>query len=585
MALKLKLKVRPTDSSTNPPSLRNEEDITTKKAPTESPHIPSKRTVEVKEPNQEEKPKKLKLSLSKSKPTHTSDNVNKPRFVPRVRIKPTRIPGEGYDSEAPDLEDDPLIEQGIVLRFLDDTNLEFVHNAVESGDLTGLNVKWITRDKAVVNVNGTLYSARLIDLPTLVEVYKTVDKKNILKNMDVSQILLVLHTINPTQLNTEKDFEVPDELLFKHPFYDHAKNHEVPRKRYVSRNGVLDPFKDVYRRFRPTRADHRVIQDIEDRVDALIKLDNEAEESHFELVNPSSIPKYGHLSNSPSAAASPYPESVNQRLDKQLRFESEGASESKKQSIQGGINVFETRAEEDNQLNEDDFEINLEEELNKVLDDKDPLADHQVVTVSPEMAEVLQDKGALLEGTYGGDGEASDELLFGEVVDDDGDDDEDDGGQEGLGANDDEEGEEDDEEEDDDEDEDDEEKGHGKGSLSHSKLLEEEITELEKVVEKHKKNLSSTTDTMMKMKLQSNISSLKASLEQKKRDLSKSIVNEETSEKNSVEDRFDAESSSDKTSGSRLKGVEEDAGDDEEAEDVDGSDNNNDSADSIDDLF
>ncbi|KAG5417673.1 hypothetical protein I9W82_005309 [Candida metapsilosis] len=593
MALKLKLKVRPTESPGNQSPSRNEDP--TPKAPTlkiKPPQTSSKRTLEAKEPSKEEKPKKLKLSLSKGKPNIPSGG-SKSQFAPRVRIKPTRIPGEGYDSEAPDLEDDPLIEQGIVLRFLNDTNLEFVHNAVESGDLTGLNVKWITREKAVVNINGTLYSARLIDLPTLVEVYKTVDKKNILKNFDVSQILLVLHKINPTQLNTETDFEVPEEYLFKHPFYDHVKNHEVPRKRSVYRNGVLEPFKDVYRRFRPTRADHRVIQDIEDRVDALIKLDNEAEESHFELIDASSYTKYGHISNSPSGVPSPYPESLSQKFDKSSKLNLEGVSDSgnRYQTIQGSSDVADTREDQDPALNDDDFEINLEEELNKVLDDKDASTDHQVVTVSPQMAEILQDKGALVEGSFpedDDDGNASDELLFGEVDDDDDDEEEDQEEGEGAVADEDDDGDDGDEEDDEDGDdeEDDEDKGLGKESFSHTKLLEEEITELEKAVEKHRKNLSSTTDTMMKMKLQSNISSLKASLEQKKRDLSRSNENEGAFHRSSVGGQFDAETFSDKNSDHSIRDREEDAADDDEdAEEAEGSDNNNDSSGSIDDLF
>ncbi|CAD1808526.1 TAFII55 protein conserved region family protein [Candida parapsilosis] len=607
MALKLKLKVQSTEAPGNQ-SGKNEDHE--RKPPTlkiKTPQASSTKRA-LTEPIDGEKPKKLKLSLSKNKSAQ-SGNVSKPKFVPRVRIKPTRIPGEGYDSEAPDLEDDPLIEQGIVLRFLDDANLEFVHNAVESGDLTGLNVKWITRDKAVVNVNGTLYSARLIDLPTLVEVYKTIDKKNILKNLDVSQILLVLHTINPTQLNTEKDFEVPDGLLFKHPFYDHVKNQEVPRKRSVYRNGVLEPFKDVYRRLRPTRADHRVIQDIEERVDALIKLDNEAEESHFELVDPQSYPKYGHASHTPSAVASPYPEPTNQGSDKIARVESGNDLNNFGEDDAHDTNkVLEQGAQAEYVLDEDDFEVNLEEELNKVLDGKETSSDQQVVTVSPEMAEMLQSKGALVEG------DMSEELLFGELDDDDDDEDEGEEGEEGDGVaegNEGQEGEEGDEEEDEEDEEEDEEeedyydKGQGKESLSHSKLLEEEITELEKVVEKHKKNLSSTTDQMTKMKLQSNISSLRASLEQKKRDLSKSIESEQSLQNTEPSDSGLRGVRPSRSSESRGKEAGADAGDDDDNDDDDNDDdddeeeeeeedgaeeedalvNHNDSGDSIDDLF
>ena len=65
--------------------------------------------------------KKLKLNLSSKKHKPSTDEllkgISKPRTVPKVRVKPTRVPGEGYDSEAPDVEDDPLLEQGIIIRF------------------------------------------------------------------------------------------------------------------------------------------------------------------------------------------------------------------------------------------------------------------------------------------------------------------------------------------------------------------------------------------------------------------------------------------------------------------------------------
>ena len=106
---------------------------------------------------------------------------------------------------------------------MNDVNLDFVHNAVDSGDLTGLNVKWVTKEKAVVKVNDTLYSARLIDLPTITEIFKTIDRKNVFKTFDVCQILLVLHPVEPAKLSIDKDFEVPEEFLFNHPFYKYVK--------------------------------------------------------------------------------------------------------------------------------------------------------------------------------------------------------------------------------------------------------------------------------------------------------------------------------------------------------------------------
>ena len=243
---------------------------------------------------QPEKVKKLKISLNRNLSAATApttvqappQNPAPPKFVPKVRIKRTRIPGEGYDSEAPDVEDDPLIENGIAVRFLNDSNLDFVHSAVDTGDFTNLNIKWITRDKAVVNVNLTLYLARLIDLPTITELYKTVDKKNIFKTIDITQILLVLRIINPKLLNMETAFELPEEHNYTHPIYTQLVNNEIKPSKTVFKHGLSLSFEDVYRRFRPRKTNHRVMADVEARVEDMVRRDSEAQESHYEYVNP-----------------------------------------------------------------------------------------------------------------------------------------------------------------------------------------------------------------------------------------------------------------------------------------------------------
>lgn len=251
-----------------------------------------------------EKPKKLKLSLGRA----AAPALEPPKRVPKVRVKPTRIPGEGYDSEAPDVEDDPLLEQAIVIRFANDANLDFVHTAVDTGDLSNVNIKWITRDKAVVNVNSLLYLARLIDMPTVTELYKTIDKKNIFKTIDVSQVLLVLRRINPKQLNMDTDFEVPELATYIHPWYTLTVNNEIRPQKTVYRHGLLPAFEDVFRRFRPQKTNHRLMVDIEARVDEIVRRDTEAQEAHYEYVDPRAQPK-------PSESARTYvPENIDGAL-------------------------------------------------------------------------------------------------------------------------------------------------------------------------------------------------------------------------------------------------------------------------------
>ncbi|KAK6465061.1 TAFII55 protein conserved region-domain-containing protein [Scheffersomyces coipomensis] len=468
--------------------------------------------------------KKLKISLKKpDSSSSSSSNVTeeKPRAVPRVRIKPTRIPGEGYDSEAPDLEDDPLIEQGIIVRFLNDVNLDFVHNAVDTGDLTGVNIKWITREKAVVNVNGTLYSARLIDLPTITELYKTVDKKNIFKTFDICQILLVLHKVIPSELNVEKDFEIPEEVLFKHPLYSLSKQAEIKQNKLVLKDGLIDPFEKVHRRFKPRKAPHRVVDDIDLRVNELIRLDDEAEESHFELVDPKkTVQRYG--TGTPSAAATPA---------------------ATKSSVEP--EEFDMEADEPD----------LEEELQRALDEE---GEFELADAEGDAAEVE------IEGEL----DAADEIQEeGEIEDEE---------------------EEDEEEEDDDDDDDEEEEDEdedSKADKQHVKLLEEEIADLEKVVEYNRRNLATANSKMLKMKFQNTYTSLKASLDQKKRDLGKILEEQDQLQKksdpNHVLNQSKGADEDDEEEDEEQEDEDEEGEEDEEDEEGNNEDNIND----IDDLF
>lgn len=464
MTLKLKLKVNPSKET---------------KKETENKPIPKIRIKPLKkEPSdgiskpkvKKEKLKKLKISLGKpSQPTTPADSpappapAAVPKRVPKVRIKPTRIPGEGYDSEAPDLEDDPLIEQGIVVRFANDRNLDFVHNAVDTGDLSNVNIKWITRDKAVVNVNLTLYSARLIDLPTLTELYKTVDKKNIFKTIDISQILLVLHPINPKKLNLEQDFEVPEEHTYVHPIYNLSPHNEIRNTKTVYRHGLAYAYEDVYRRFRPRKVNHRVMTDIELRVDELVRRDNEAQESHYEFTDPRAQVSKFTSSNSHAPAAMPSASSLHSDVF---------GEEEEVQEEEMALDI------------EDDIDNALEQELAEALDS----------TSNTTAATVL------MKSVFDNDEAASDENdNNGQAEEDEEDDDDDD---------------------DDDDDEDDEDDTTKRGN-SQVKKLEEEISDLERAADKQKLLLATASFKMMRMKFQSAYNGLRAQIDQKKRELAK----------------------------------------------------------------
>lgn len=109
MALKLKLKVPSSNATSGLPPSNDTGGSGLPKLRIKPP----KMTNELHSPGslspvtKKNKHKPLKISLTSKKPVPESVPQVVPRAVPRVRIKPTRIPGEGYDSEAPEVEDDP----------------------------------------------------------------------------------------------------------------------------------------------------------------------------------------------------------------------------------------------------------------------------------------------------------------------------------------------------------------------------------------------------------------------------------------------------------------------------------------------
>lgn len=431
---------------------------------------------------------KLKLNLTKDEEENKSAGVNNiPKSsVPKVRIKPARIPGEGYDSEAPDLEDDPLIEHGIAIKFLNDENLDFIHNAVDSGDLSGVNIKWLTKDKAVVSINGTLYLSRLVDLPTVTELYKTIDKKNIFKTIDLCQILLVIGKVSPSELNLERDFEIPEEYQFLHPIYSISPKGDLKPKNMVSRNGLSYPLTDVFRRFKPRRLNHRVVDDIEAAVDDMIRLDEKAEKSHFQLIDLkkqySGGRNYDNVSGTHSERTTPSPAPPVRTP------------------------LYNEQIEDISQVRQDEGkldEVDLEDELAKALENDDNINSDLLLNENNNM---------LVETTGDIDGKQVTEVEAQIEEPEEEDDDEED----------------DDDEDDDDEDVNDYQDNDQANQSKHLvKKLEEEITDLESAVEVHRKGLASATHKMMKMKFQTGYNTLKASLDSKKREIVR-IMNEQS---------------------------------------------------------
>jgi transcription initiation factor TFIID subunit 7 len=115
-------------------------------------------------------------------------------------------PGDAYDSEASDKEEDPVRETVVILRTMGGPSTEYLHREIEAGNIgkpkdqggADVAIQFIDarERRALVSVNGLRFAAVLVDLPTITEAMKTWDRKSMMKNSDICQMLLCFAQVN-----------------------------------------------------------------------------------------------------------------------------------------------------------------------------------------------------------------------------------------------------------------------------------------------------------------------------------------------------------------------------------------------------
>ncbi|GAV56114.1 hypothetical protein ZYGR_0BA00200 [Zygosaccharomyces rouxii] len=373
---------------------------------------------------------KLKLNLK------NSEEPEKVAKAPRLRVKPIRVPGEGYDSEASDVEDDPLMEEGIILRILPDLSAEFVKNSIESGDYSGISIKWKGQRHAVVNINNTSYGAVLVNLPTVIEVNKSVDRKNLLKTMDVCQMLLCIKVVD----NEEDVFKLtpPDseDLVSKHfeeykdeindfkkkfikgfnggPLTDAESKYmdDIVLKPYDYKHGITPALYNVRnRRFR-RRMGQREFDYVEQVVERLLKFDEQAEDVQYELIDEdeairksTSATHVNDFNNIQDSERSSFQfadmdEREDDDLDLDAAFQSDQEDDKAGDEVQDAMGVLDEAGDDVEQDNgEEDEEDGEEDEEDEEEEEDGAGTEKQHVNEDRQHNELLKDELHELETT------------------------------------------------------------------------------------------------------------------------------------------------------------------------------------------
>lgn len=189
--------------------------------------------------------------------------------------------GSGYDSEASDREDDPAIEEQFILRMPPGPDCDYLREVIERRELNVTSDVWMKfKDprRAVVSVRGNMYGATLVDLPCIIESSKTLDKKNIFKTADICQMLLVGGRIQ----REEDTWELPTRI--QDITYPH---------------GITPPMQHVRRRRFRKRISNRTIEAVESEVDRLLRDDENAADSKFQLIDAADLAREEEARDAP----------------------------------------------------------------------------------------------------------------------------------------------------------------------------------------------------------------------------------------------------------------------------------------------
>lgn len=214
---------------------------------------------------------RLKLNTS-VKPQTGKATIRTPGITLKTKGKiPKRPLGVGYDSELEDREQDPVILEGVILRMQPGPDCDYVRESIANG-LVGVSVMQggaritirffdVNGRRGILDVRNNQYAISTVDLPTITEGMKSWDRKNFIKSIDISQMILVLGRCRSEE--EARNYPLPG---------------DVDPKTYKYAHGLTAPMHNVRkRRFeRTARARVDDIEAIERKVAAMIDADTRA---------------------------------------------------------------------------------------------------------------------------------------------------------------------------------------------------------------------------------------------------------------------------------------------------------------------
>ncbi|EDW39829.1 GL14320 [Drosophila persimilis] len=172
---------------------------------------------------------------------------------------------------------DEFEAEGQFIMRVPEDRAETIHEAIRDGNVhkkLSIALKEDLR-QGQVWLDGSMLYTKLVDLPSIVESYKTTDKKNFYKTADISQMLIC----------TEK----PEEIECKSSESEEEAANKQPQT-YMYPHGITRPLKNVSRRrFRKKMLNNPEMPatDIAKELKWLLITDSQAMDVKYEIINES----------------------------------------------------------------------------------------------------------------------------------------------------------------------------------------------------------------------------------------------------------------------------------------------------------
>ncbi|KAI9005490.1 TAFII55 protein conserved region-domain-containing protein [Phycomyces nitens] len=207
--------------------------------------------------------KETKVKIKRVKSSSSKSDALQDKLI-KIKLTTKETAHSGSDDED---EPEAAIEEHLILRLPAGNMSDRLHEYVRKREIPDdVRLHFKDNRRGYFYLDGRKYDTTLVDLPTIIESQKTLDKKQFYKIADISQMLVV---DGPSK---EDAFMPPN----------NGRHSTDP---YSYPHGLAPPLKHVRKRRFRKKLSKRAIEEVEREVERLLEVDATAEDVQYEVVD------------------------------------------------------------------------------------------------------------------------------------------------------------------------------------------------------------------------------------------------------------------------------------------------------------